>query len=123
MAYQLFNGQLDDEESPGYTLFTGELDTGKRELPEGVRPSEAGGGRGFVNPPVIDNRGLIQRVGDFLKPESKSVLETTTFTPREEQSEIDRRLSYGAGPISQGTAAKADLLRSGILTTEDKTVR
>ena len=123
MAYQLFNGQLDDEESPGYTLFTGELDTGKRELLEGVRPSEAGGGRGFVNPPAIDNRGLIQRVGDFLKPESKSVLETVAFTPREEQSEIDRRLSYGAGPISQGTAAKADLLRSGILTTEDKTVR
>jgi len=123
MAYQLFNGQLDDEEGPGYALFTGELDTGKRELPEGVRPSEAGGGRGFVNPPVIDNRSLIQRVGDFLKPESKSVLETTAFTPQEKQSEIDRRLSYGAGPISQGTAAKADLLRSGILTTEDKTVR
>lgn len=51
---------------------------------------------------------------------STSVLEGRTFLA---QPEIDRRLSYGAGPISRETAVKADLLRSGVLTTEDKTVK
>ena len=52
MAYQLFNGQLDDEESPGYALFTGELDTGKRELPKAPAPVAARQAR--EDEPVID---------------------------------------------------------------------
>ena len=96
----------------------------RRELPEGVRPSEAGGGRGFVNPPVVDTRSVIEKIGDFLRPERKSVLETAgPFTPQQEQEDIDRRLSYGAGPIRRETAAQADLLRSGMLKSEDRTVQ
>jgi hypothetical protein len=91
----------------------------KQELPAGVKPSEAGGGRGsapasaYVRPPeakietppaaveytdamgnvpgsaAVDaatptpsgNLGLIARVGKFLKPESKSVLESYQPTP------------------------------------------
>ena len=122
----------------------------KQELPAGVKPSEAGGGRGsapasaYVRPPeakietppaaveytdamgnvpgsaAVDaatptpsgNLGLIARVGKFLKPESKSVLESYQPTPEETQAEIDKRLAVGAGPISQQTIATADLLRS-----------
>ena len=44
----------------------------------------------------------------------KSVLETApTPTTQERQAEIDKRLSYGAGPISQATVAKADEMRMG----------
>ena len=44
----------------------------------------------------------------------KSVLETAPApTPQEQQAEIDKRLSYGAGPISRETVAKADEMRMG----------
>jgi hypothetical protein len=44
----------------------------------------------------------------------KSVLETApALTPQEQQAEIDKRLSYGAGPISRETVAKADEMRMG----------
>jgi hypothetical protein len=42
----------------------------------------------------------------------KSVLETAP-TPEAEQAEIDKRLSYGAGPVSQATVAKADAMLMG----------
>jgi hypothetical protein len=87
----------------------------RQELPAGMTPSTAGQGRGPINPPMIspkDNRGLIQRVGEFLNPAPKSVLEDYTPTAEDRQSEIDRRLSYGAGPISQKTVATADAVRS-----------
>ena len=44
----------------------------------------------------------------------KSVLETQAPTPEQQQAEIDKRLSYGAGPISKETVAKADLARSNM---------
>jgi len=44
----------------------------------------------------------------------KSVLETAPApTAQEQQAEIDKRLSYGAGPISRETVAKADQMRMG----------
>jgi hypothetical protein len=122
LDFSSFGTRVEEDEKPDFSDFGTPVDTAKRELPEGVRPSEAGGGRGFVNPPAVDNRGIIQRVGDFLKPEYKSVLEGTTLTPQQEQADLDRRLSYGAGPITRETEAKADFSRSGMLSTDDKTV-
>jgi len=78
-----------------------------------------------VNPPRVEARedkGIIQRVGEFFRPEYKSVLESVKPTPQAEQTELDRRLSYGAGPVSRETVAKADFSRSGMLVTDDKTV-
>lgn len=44
----------------------------------------------------------------------KSVLETApTLTAQEQQAELDKRLSYGAGPVSQATVAKADAMLMG----------
>jgi len=56
--------------------------------------------------------GLISRIGSFLKPEPKSVLENYQPSPQERQAEIDKRLAAGAGPISKQTMATADLVRS-----------
>lgn len=99
----------------------------RRELPEGMTPSTAGGGRGSVNPPMAspkDDRGIIQRVADYLKPEFKSVMEDYVPTAAEKQADVDRRLSYGAGPISQQTAAMANEVRSsrGQMTSRNTTV-
>ena len=69
--------------------------------------------------PVAEEKGIIQRVKDFVSPEYKSVLETQAPTPQQEQANINQRLSLGAGPISKETAAKADLLRSGMLAKEE----
>ena len=44
----------------------------------------------------------------------KSVLETQAPTAADQQAEIDKRLAYGAGPVSQKTVAQADLVRSGL---------
>lgn len=68
--------------------------------------------------------GLIQRIGTALKPEFKSVMEDYQPTPQEQQANVDRRLSYGAGPISQKTAATADAVRSsrGQMVSKDPTV-
>jgi hypothetical protein len=108
-------------------LSGGEAASSRQELPAGVTPSTAGGGRGSINPPMIsprDDRGLIQRVGEFFKPAPKSVLEDYTPTAADRQAEIDRRLSYGAGPISQKTVVAADTVRSsrGSVTSQDATV-
>ena len=99
----------------------------RQELPTDINPSEAGGGRGFVNPPTAqpnDDRSLIQRAADFLKPApAKSVLEGYEPTPQEKQADVERRLSLGAGPISQQTAAKADLVRSGMAKADSPLVQ
>ena len=71
-----------------------------------------------------DTRGVLQKVKDFVTPEYKSVLDTAAPpTAQEQQAEIDKRLSYGAGPVSKGTVAQADLVRSGITRTEDERVK
>ena len=122
------------------------------ERSEGVAPApapSAGGGRGFVNPPLVgqpqpglpapipapigpvgnpmgddfaasipaeyappNSRGLIQRAGEFLRPAPKNLLDQP-YTPEEKQAEIDRRLSYGVGPIRPEVLQDADRLRSG----------
>jgi len=115
----------DQDEQPDFSKFGTLVEDARRELSPGSKPSTAGAGRGSVNPPSVearDDRGIIQRVGDFLRPEYKSVLEGVKPTPQETQAELDRRLSYGAGPISRETVAKADFSRSGMLVTDDKTV-
>ena len=101
----------DQDEQLDFSKFGTLVEDARRELSPGSTPSTAGAGRGSVNPPSVEARedkGIIQRVGEFFRPEYKSVLEGVKPTPQEEQAEIDRRLSYGAGPISRETAAKAD---------------
>ena len=48
----------------------------------------------------------------------KSVMETAP-DPAAQQAEIDKRLSYGAGPISRETVAKADEMRMGRVPVEE----
>jgi hypothetical protein len=100
---------------------------GKQDLPSDIKPSEGRSATpmGQADPRIVqprDDRGIIQRVGEFLKPEYKSVMEGYQPTPQEQQANIDRRLSYGAGPISSQTEATADLVRSGMQQSKDATV-
>ena len=66
--------------------------------------------------PAPEEPGLVQRVVNFFTPEQpKSILEQGyQQSPQEKQAAVDRRLSYGAGPIAANVEAKADLARSGI---------
>jgi hypothetical protein len=73
-------------------------------------------------PAAPDNRSTITRIGDFLRPQYKSVLETP-IPPDERQLNVERRLSYGAGPISQRAEAAADAVRSGEAVTKNQTVK
>jgi len=73
------------------------------------------GGPATAATPAKEDKGIIQRIKDAVMPEYKSVLETQAPTQQQEQANVSQRLSLGAGPISKETAAKADLLRSGIL--------
>jgi len=72
--------------------------------------------------PAKAERGIIQRVADYLKPAPKSVMDGYQATPEQRQADVDRRLSYGAGPISSETAAKADLVRSRMAKPDSKVV-
>jgi len=72
-------------------------------------------------PSVPDNRGMISRVGDFLRPGFKSVLEAPA-TSEQQQLNADRRLGYGVGPISPETEAAAIAARAGKEVTKNKTV-
>ncbi len=73
--------------------------------------------------PAKDERGIIQRVADFFKPEPKSVMDGYKATPEQVRSDLDRRLSYGAGPISSETASQADLVRSGLAKSDNAVVQ
>ena len=100
----------------------------QQSLPADIKPSEGRSATpmGQADPRIVqprDDRGIIQRVGEFLKPEFKSVMEGYQPTPQQQQANVDRRLSYGAGPISQQTEAKADLVRSGMANTDDTRVK
>jgi hypothetical protein len=68
--------------------------------------------------------GIIQRVGESLRPKFKSVMEDYVPTAEEKQADIDRRLSYGAGPISSQAQSAADSVRSsrGQMVSKDPTV-
>jgi hypothetical protein len=48
----------------------------------------------------------------------KSVMETYQPTVEEQQAELNKRLSYGAGPVSLQTVAKADEMRRGMIPIE-----
>jgi len=67
-------------------------------------------------------KSTIQRIGDFFRPEFKSVLEAPPSADQQQQN-LDRRLSYGAGPINRQTESAANLLRSGEMGTQSQTVR
>jgi hypothetical protein len=67
--------------------------------------------------------GIIPALAEKVTP-YKSVMETAPApTPQEQQAEVDKRLSYGAGPVSKATVAQADLVRSGMAQTEDPRVK
>lgn len=134
MAYQEFSGELD--KPTGFVEFSGQLDdatppVNARKQPSPSIPTSDPMGSDIgasimdaAQPAPADNRGLIQRLGEFLRPAPKSVMENYTPTAAETQAELDRRLSYGAGPISQQTAAAADKVRSsrGTVISRDRTV-
>ena len=74
-------------------------------------------------PGPSDNRSLIARLSDALKPAPKpSVMEGYQPTPEQRQAAIDQRLSYGAGPISQQTVQQAADVRAGRAKTTDPLV-
>jgi hypothetical protein len=84
-------------------------------------------------PPPPEPQGLISRAIDTVKgtvssiPAAisekftpyKSVMETYQPTAEEQQAELDKRLSYGAGPVSLQTVAKADEMRRGLIPIEE----
>jgi hypothetical protein len=64
-------------------------------------------------PSQSNGGGVLQRIGAALRPDqNRSVLEGYKQPEAERQAEVDRRLSYGQGPISQKVAADADRVRS-----------
>ena len=68
----------------------------RQELPAGVKPSEAGGGRGFVNPPMVDDADLSKPFIGFQGPTGGKV------APRSvEQSEAMKGLQSGAIGLKQ----------------------
>ena len=78
----------------------------KPKEPPGVLSRAAEAIKGTVSGIVP---GLVEKVTPY-----KSVLETApALTAQQQQAEIDKRLSYGAGPISRETVAKADEMRTG----------
>ena len=127
---------LSDEEVFGTSNYLSEDEVfgtsekgGRQDLPEDIKPSEGRSATpmGGADPRIVqprDDRGVIQRVGDFLKPAPKSVMEGYVPTAQEQQADVDRRLSYGAGPISSQAAAAADAVRSsrGQMVSKDPTV-
>lgn len=73
-------------------------------------------------PALPDIRGTISRIGDFLRPEYQSVLEAPV-SPEQQQLNVDRRLTYGAGPISHETEAAAAAVLSGEAEAKNQTVK
>ena len=78
----------------------------KPKEPPGVLSRAADAIKGTVSGIVP---ALVEKVTPY-----KSVLETAPApTAQQQQAEIDKRLGYGAGPISRETVAKADQMRMG----------
>jgi len=83
-------------------------------------------------PPPPEPQGLISRAFETVKgtvsniPAAlaekftpyKSVMETYQPTVEERQADLNKRLSYGAGPVSLQTVAKADEMRRGMIPIE-----
>jgi len=111
MAFEEFSGELD--KPTGFVEFSGELDSIAEKPERGIidRVTSA------LPAPIRMGMDAAKTVASNImssKPEYKSVLETQQPTPEQTQAEIDKRLSYGAGPISKETLANADLARSGM---------
>jgi len=83
----------------------------KPKEPPGVLSRTADAIKGTVSGIVP---ALVEKVTPY-----KSVLETAPApTAQQQQAEIDKRLGYGAGPISRETVAKADQMRMGRVPVE-----
>jgi hypothetical protein len=70
---------------------------------------------GLISRAVDAVKGTVSSIAPALAEKVtpfKSVLETAP-TQEAQQAEIDKRLSYGAGPVSQATVAKADAMLMG----------
>ena len=111
MAFEEFSGELD--KPTGFVEFSGELDTPAEKPERGIidRVTSA------LPAPIRMGMDAAKAAASSVmngKPEYKSVLETQQPAPEQTQAEINNRLSYGAGPISKETVAKADLARSGM---------
>jgi hypothetical protein len=127
MAGRDFSNELFGTSAPsGGRDFSSELfgEPVKRKVaPEDIPATDAMGN--FTNAlPVAqepDNRSTISRIGDLLRPGFTSVLEAPA-TPEQQQLNADRRLGYGAGPISSQTEAAAVAARAGKEATKNKTV-
>ena len=146
MAFQEFKGKLDEPAGTGFVPFTGQLDELLKKpiqsdpilSPEDVVMSSVGAPsaeppqqprKPVVDPraqrqvPALpDIRGTISRIGDFLRPEYQSVLEAPV-SPEQQQLNVDRRLTYGAGPISHETEAAAAAVLSGEAEAKNQTVK
>jgi hypothetical protein len=104
------------------------------DAPKAAPVEEAPAAPAAVRAPVkpAEPPGLLSRAADAIKgtissiPAAlaekvtpyKSVMETAP-DPAAQQAEIDKRLSYGAGPISRETVAKADEMRMGRVPVEE----
>lgn len=134
MAYEEFSGELDKPTK--FEEFNGQLDKAPSSaknanldsisnpfIAEKAAADEAAIAakmEAAVN--GVKKPGLIERVADFFKPDPVSVMEGYQPTAQEQQAQLDRRLSYGAGPISSETVAKADEVRSGLAKANNKVV-
>ena len=104
--------------------------TSRVDAPKAAPVEEAPAAPTVTRAPVkpAEPPGLLSRAADAIKgtitsiPAAlaekvtpyKSVMETApALTAQEQQAEIDKRLRYGAGPISRETVAKADEMRMG----------
>ena len=87
--------------------------TPKATEPPGVLSRAADAIKGTVT-------GIFPALAEKVTP-YKSVLEAAPDAAAR-QAEVDKRASYGAGPISKETLAKADLVRSGRATSDDPRV-
>lgn len=117
-----------DTASDGGAFWLSDPDAARQELPPGVEPSKAGGGRSTLG--LAD----YQRPAPEPKPRARwednadQLMADTAAQPAKSLSVLqsqpwaapapERRLSMGAGPISQQTAAAAESLVDGRATTE-----
>ena len=117
-----------DTASDGGAFWLSDPDPARQELPPGVKPSQAGGGRGNLS--LAD----YQRPAPEPKPRARwedhadQMMADTAAPPAKSLSVLqsqpwpapapERRLSMGAGPINQQTAAAAESLVDGQATAE-----
>jgi len=124
MAYEEFRGELDKPTE--YEEFSGKLDSYSNNdaISQPKSPEKE---RGLIDS-VIDTakefgHALLGRDPNPTIREGRSVMENYQPTGEQLQADVDRRLSYKAGPISSQTAAQADLVRSKMAETKSPIVK